>query len=65
MLRATGHARMVSLSSQQDCISLALRAPWRDATLHTLHTCVSEAFDLSEYSAARARASCTGLTNGK
>ena len=39
-------------SSQQDCISLALRAPWRDAT------CVSEAFSvLSEYPAARARAS--------
>ena len=33
-----GAARQRScLSSQQDCISLALRAPWRDAT------CVSEA----------------------
>ena len=36
------------LSSQQDCISLALRAPWRD---------VCERGVLSEYPAARARAS--------
>ena len=43
-----------SLSSQQDCISLALRAPWRDAT------CVSEAFCPNIQPRAHAR--LTGLT---
>ena len=42
------------LSSQQDCISLALRAPWRDAT------CVSEAFCPNIQPRAHAR--LTGLT---
>ena len=42
---------LMCLSSQQDCISLALRAPWRDATY------VCERGVLSEYPAARARAS--------
>ena len=43
------------LSSQQDCISLALRAPWRDATVCERGVC--ERGVLSEYPAARARAS--------
>ena len=47
---------IVILSSQQDCISLALRAPYG-----TLHTCVSEA-SCPNFE-PRAHARLTGLTN--
>ena len=46
---------IIRLSSQQDCISLALHAPWRDAT------CVSEAFCPNIQPRAHAR--LIGLTN--